>query len=178
MPRKQQLIVIGIAALAILGIIAGIVHWRRGLPQPPQPLAATGSAVAPSSGLSAPAASSQAPEPLPKLVPGNPLTDERFAEMSAKIVIAALGLKKDKDWEVNVAAYMAKVLDQEGITEAQYRQYAEALNKNPDRGRAVADNTIRLAEKKLHYKITMDKLPMFKIDDQKRQRIEKRLNPK
>ena len=117
-------------------------------------------------------------EALPPLIPGSPLTDEKFAAISAKIVIAAIGLKKDKHWEINTLLYMSKVLDQAGVNEKDFKDYAQALGRNPDRGRAVAQNIVNKAEKKLGYRISMDKLPMFKFDSARVKKIEKELQKK
>ena len=185
MPRQQQYIIIAVIGLLALAVGGWMVHRHAGTATTPpgqaNPSPVTATAPPAKANAAAPPAepAATAPvkpqEPLPPLVPGNPLTDERFAQMSSKIVIAALGLKQDADWEVNVVAYMAKVLKQEGITEEQYRQYAEALNENADRGRAVAENIVRKTEKKLGHNINMDKLPMLKFDKQNIQKLEKRL---
>lgn len=129
----------------------------------------------PASGRSAKA---ERGEPLPALIPGGPLTDERFAAISARIVIAAIGLQKGKDWEVNTMAYMAQVFDQEKITEKDYRDYAEALNKQPDRARAVAESIMDKAEKKLGYRVTMKTLPVFKVDEQAVKDLERKVDAK
>jgi hypothetical protein len=188
--RKQQNIII-IALVAVL-IIAGLI-WLLAARQATGPSIATSTqppsaspapvpapALAPVAGkATAEKPAAPAPkEPLAPLLPGSPLTDQRFAAMSAKIVVVALGLKRDPDWEVNVLAYMSKVLDAEKISETEYRQYAEALNRYPDRARAVVENIIDKAEKKLGYRISMEDLPMFKVDPQKVEQIDKKLQKK
>jgi hypothetical protein len=104
------------------------------------------------------------PGPLPALIPGSPLNDEKFAQLSALVVIAAMGLKQDKDWETNVAAYMQQELKKQGISIEDYTAYAKALYDKPDRGRAVAENIQMRAQKKLGYRVSLNKLPMFKFD--------------
>lgn len=186
MARKQQNIII--LALAAVLLIAGLI-WLMSARQPAAPSIATttqppsaATAAAPVPAPGEPASEKPAApapkEPLAPLLPGSSLTDQRFATMSAKIVVAALGLKQDQDWEVNVLAYMSKVLDAEKVSETEYRQYAEALNDYPDRARAVAENIIVKAEKKLGYRISMDSLPMFKVDKQKVEQIDKKLQKK
>ena len=183
-PKQRNIILIALAAVLIIG---GLI-WARSSRQPVSPSIAASSdtpssAPAPvTAPAPAPAAEKAAPpaakEPLAPLVPGSSLTDQRFAAISAKIVVAALGLKRDKDWEVNVLAYMARALETEKVTETEYRQYAEALSKYPDRGRAVAENIIDKAEKKLGYRVSMENLPMFKVDEQKVEQIDKKLQKK
>lgn len=183
-PKQRNIILIALAAVLIIG---GLI-WARSSRQPVAPSIAassdTPSAVpapvtAPVPAPTAKTSAESAPkEPLAPLVPGSSLTDQRFAAMSAKIVVAALGLKRDENWEVNVLAYMAKVLEAEKVTETEYRQYAEALSKYPDRGRAVAENIIDKAEKKLGYRVSMENLPMFKVDQQKVEQIDKKLQKK
>ncbi|MHB8994326.1 MAG: hypothetical protein ACYC63_03640 [Armatimonadota bacterium] len=195
MARKQQNIII--IALAAVLLIVGLI-WLMSAREPAAPSIAT--TTKPPSAATAPVPTvapapvagehvagkpaSQKPaapapkQPLAPLLPGSSLTDQRFAAMSAKIVVAALGLKQDQDWEVNVLAYMSKVLDAEKVSETEYRQYAEALNKYPDRARAVAENIIVKAEKKLGYRVSMDNLPMFKVDKQKVEQIDKKLQKK
>jgi len=109
-------------------------------------------------------ASADKPSPAP-LVAGNPLTDDRFAEISTGIVIAAIGLKQNADWAANVEAYMAQQLDKAGVTQAQYNEYAQALHEHPERGQAVAENIMRRVQKKVGYHIGIEKLPMFKFDE-------------
>lgn len=182
MARTKQRLIIAVLAILIIAQLGFMLQRRnigRNMPPPP-PVAAPVPPTPPAAGAKPPAqtvaGAPQKPQgPLPTLVPGNTLTDEKFAQTSAKIVAAVLGLKKDQDWEVNVVACMAKVLKEDGVSEDQYRQYAEALNKNPDRGRAVAENIIRKAEKKLGYRIDMKNLPMFKFDQQKIDQINRRL---
>ncbi|MEN6641339.1 MAG: hypothetical protein ABFE08_02720 [Armatimonadia bacterium] len=113
-----------------------------------------------------------AEESLPPLLPGNPLTDPKFTDISAKIVVAAIGLKQGKDYELNLLAYMEKALNEAKITEEQYTAYAEALRKNQDRGRAVAEAIINKVEKKIGYRVTVEKLPMFKMDPEQVKKIE------
>lgn len=114
-------------------------------------------------------------KPLPDLVPGSPLDDDRFAQLSAQVVIAAVGLKRDANWETNVLLYMQKTLGKSGVTIEQYTEYAQALQKRPDRNRAVAENIMMRVEKKLGYRVTMDKLPMFKFDEKTIKQLEKKM---
>lgn len=113
--------------------------------------------------------------PLPPLLPGSQLDDERFAAVSAKFVIAAIGLKQDSNWQKNVTHYMSKTLKEAGISEDEYTEYAEALNAQPDRGRAVAQNIIRKAETVLGRKITVEKLPMYKFNQSVSKQAERKL---
>ena len=137
---------------------------------PPQALPASPSPVA-----KKPAAPAEA---LPPLLPGNPLTDEKFAAISAKIVIVAMGLKQDKNWEINTLLYMSKALDEAWVDEKQFKDYAEALHRNPDRGRAVAESIVSKAEKKLGYRMSMDKMPLFNLSPERVRKIDKELQKK
>jgi hypothetical protein len=135
--------------------------------------AAPGSASAPSPGPDQPAAR---PQPLPPLVRGNPLTDDHFAHLSSKIVIAAVGFQGQADWEVKVVEYMDKVLTVEGVTPEQYEEYAQALTRNVERGAAVAENILRRVEAKLGTRMEVEALPMFKFDESTRRSIEQKLH--
>ena len=185
--RKQWTMVVA-AIVLLAGALAVLLVLRQAPPgagtqprQPPRPIAAAGSTVAPAG--QPPAARSSPPRPgspadappLPPLVQGNPLTDEHFAGMSAKIVLAALGLKKDNDYNVKLLEYMNKVLEQEKITPAQYEEYAEALHRNRERGQAVAENIVRRVEKKLGHRMDLKVLPMLKFDEAEVKKIEKKL---
>ena len=103
-------------------------------------------------------------QPLPELVPGSPLTDQRFADISAKIMVAILGIKRDGNWRANVARSMDKILGEEDLAENDFEAYALALNKNPDRKRAVADNIVDLAQKKLGRHFTPEEAALLKLD--------------
>jgi hypothetical protein len=178
---KRQIITIAfIAGLVLVSLLWKLVPDQTAdhavATSPPPPTVSPAAAPAPAA-AEKPAAPAPK-EPLAPLVPGSSLTDQRFAAMSAKIVVAALGLKRDKDWEVNVLAYMAKVLDAENVTETEFREYAEALGKYPDRARAVVENITDKAEKKLGYRVSMENLPMFKVDKLKVQEIDKKLQKK
>ena len=179
-----------VIALVVVIVVAGAaaVVWEH-LQRQPAPLTpavglATGGpapSATPTPGPAAlpkPAGGKPAAEPLPPLIPGSPLTDEKFAAISAKIVIAAMGLKQDKNWEVNTLLYMSKVLDEAGIDESQFRDYAQALGRYPDRARAVAANIVGKAEKKLGYRISMDKMPMFNLSPERVKKIDKELQKK
>ncbi len=113
--------------------------------------------------------------PLPELVPGSPLNDELFAQISAEIVIAAVGLKQDQDWTLNVMAYMEKALKRHGISVEDYTAYARALYQYPDRGRAVAENIMQRVEKKLGYKVKVEALPLYKWDEQTINQLRRKL---
>lgn len=180
MARKQFLISAVIVAVVA---VASLCLWRARHQSPPPPVQIAVPVMPPASSSAAqsPAGASNRPEtkqPLPPLIHGNPLTDERFASISAKIVIAALGLKRDKDWEVNTLLYMAKVLDAEGLSESDFTDYAQALNRNPDRGRAVAQRIMDKVEKKVGYRVTMETLPAFKINRERMRKVEKQLQEK
>lgn len=174
-----------VAALAVVTVGWAVWHFcgRSGEPsyatQPPVPEGIEAPAAAPAPVPLEPQKTGDKPqrpktaeESLPPLIPGNPLTDPKFTDMSAKIVIAAVGLKQGKDYELNLLAYMQKVLEESNITEQQYTEYAEALHKNPDRGRAVAEAVINKVEKRIGYRITVEKLPMFKMDPAQVKKIE------
>jgi hypothetical protein len=108
--------------------------------------------------------SARAPESLPALAPGSPLTDQRFADISAQIMVAILGIKRDANWQTNVAASMAKILKDENVAENDLKDYGLALNKNPDRKRAVADNIVNLAQKKLGRRFTPEEAALLKLE--------------
>lgn len=112
---------------------------------------------------------------VPGLVPGSPLDDDKFAQISAEIVIAAMGLKKDKQWESNLLLYMQKTVDKHGVTIEQYNTYARALYDHPDRGRAVAENIMTRVERKIGTRVSLDKLPMFRFDEKTIKQLQKRL---
>jgi len=114
-------------------------------------------------------------QPLPELVPGSPLTDDIFAQISAEIVIGAMGLKHDAQWQANVLAFMAKVLGKHKMSIEDYNAYAKALYDQPDRARAVAENIVTRVEKQVGYRISMDKLPMFKFDQKTIKEMQRRL---
>lgn len=142
---------------------------------PSQPAAKT-----PESGANSETAGGDTPagrsaDPLPPLVPGNPLTDERFAAISARIVIASVGLKKEKDWESLVVEYMDQELAKERLTADQYNEYAQALYANPDRGRAMAENIMRRVEEKLGTRVDMKALPMFGMDPAELEKLQQKL---
>lgn len=185
MARKSRGIILALIVLLIIAQLAFIVQRRNigrnmGAPGSAPPVAPASVPAAPVVGPVSPAqpaaSAPQKPhEPLPTLLPGNPLTDEKFAQISSQIVIAAVGLKKDQNWDVKVLAYMQKALKEGGVTEEQFRQYAEALSRNPDRARAVGDNIVRKAEKKLGRHVDLKALPMFNFDQQKVEKLQKKL---
>ncbi len=112
---------------------------------------------------------------MPPLVPGNPLTDEQFAAISARIVIASVGLKHEQDWEKLVLDYMAQELAREKITADQYNEYAQALYANPDRGRAMAENIMRRVEQKLGTRVDVKVLPTFGLDPAEMKKLQQKL---
>ena len=179
--KRSLAVVVAVVIILALGAFMLWHHAQKAsapavaVATPPAP-SATATAPAPETTPKAPPAAPA--EPLPPLIPGSPLTDEKFAAVSAKIVTVAVGLKQDKDWEVNTMVYMSKVLDQAGITEKDFTDYAQALNRYPDRARAVAENIVSKAEKKLGYRITMDKMPMFKVSPERVRKIDKELQKK
>jgi len=70
---------------------------------------------------------------------------------------------------------MQKTLDKAGLSVEEYNKYARALYDNPDRGRAVAENIMMRVEKKIGYRVSMDKLPMFKFDEKTVKELQKKL---
>lgn len=139
-------------------------------PAPPDPTAAK--PAPPAEGQSG----TRSPKPvMPPLVPGNPLDDERFAAISARIVVASVGLQHEKDWETLVLDYMAQELAKEKISPDQYNEYAEALYANPDRGRAMAENIMRRVEKKLGTRVDLKVLPKFGLDPADLEKLQQRL---
>lgn len=183
MNRTRLSIIVAVLAVVTAGLAVWHFHGRSAEPsyatQPPVPEGLAAPAATPAPAQLEPQKTGDKPqrlktaeESLPPLIPGNPLTDPKFTDMSAKIVVAAVGLKQGKDYELNLLAYMQKVLEESNITEEQYTEYAEALHKNPDRGRAVAEAVINKVEKKIGYRITVEKLPMFKMDPAQVKKIE------
>ena len=183
MNRTRLWIIVAVLAVVTLGLALWHFHGRNGEPpyaaQPPVPEGLVAPTATPAPGQSEPQKAGTKPhrpktaeESLPPLIPGNPLTDPKFTDMSARIVIAAVGLKQGKDYELNLLAYMQKVLEEANITEEQYTEYAEALRQNQDRGRAVAEAIINKVEKKIGYRVTVEKLPMFKMDPEQVKKIE------
>lgn len=114
--------------------------------------------------------------PLPPLVPGNPLTDDRFSDISARLVIASVGLKKQQDWQNLVIDFLEKELAKEKLTEEQFSEYAEALYDNPDRARAVGENIVRRVEKKLGVRMDMKTLPLYGLDPKEVERLKAKLS--
>lgn len=192
--KQSHLIARGV--LVLLALLSGLAAWQMhaarppatGPLPPPQPLPVVAEeepAVVPPAtrtpATSPPVAAKTSPasppksQPLPQLVPGNPLTDDHFAHLSSKIIIAAVGFKGQPEWEVIVIEYMNKVLTIEGITAEQYEEYAQALTRNVERGAAVAENTLRRVEKKLGTRMEVEALPMFKFDESTRRSIEQKL---
>lgn len=192
--KQTHLLALGV--LVVLALLSGLAAWQMhaarpsatGPLPPPQPLPVVGEgdpAVVPPAtqtpttpppvAAEMPLASPPRSQPLPQLVPGNPLTDDHFAHLSSKIIIAAVGFKGQPEWEVKVIEYMDKVLSSEKITAEQYEEYAQALTRNVERGAAVAENTLRRVEKKLGTRMEVEALPMFKFDENTRRSIEKKL---
>lgn len=195
---SRNWLVYGLAFVCVALIAGGLLlSQRRISPQPaakeivPAP---TGASKAPASASTAASAASlpqkapshaaAAPEEkrapqkavsLPELVPGSSLNDELFAQISAEIVIAAVGLKQDQDWTLNVMAYMEKALKRHGISVEDYTAYARALYQYPDRGRAVAENIMQRVEKKLGYKVKVEALPLYKWDEQTINQLRRKL---
>lgn len=183
--RQRAVVVVSVLVLALLG--AGSYFVLRPAPSapgavvaPPQPVSATPVAPVPASPPApAPAAKtgakSRPASPLPPLVAGNPFTDDEFAQVSAQIVIASYGLKRDAKWQMLVLAYMDQALKKHGYTAEQYKEYAEALYRNPDRGRAVGENIMLRVEKKLGVRVDMKALPFLKYDQETIRKLEKKL---
>lgn len=194
---SRKKLVYGLAFVCVALIVGGLLlaQWRIS-PQPaakeiaPAPAGAAEApaiASAASSAASVPQKASshqaapgekhtpQKAAPLPELVPGNPLNDELFAQISAEIVIAAVGLKQDQNWTLNVMAYMEKALKRHGISVEDYTAYAHALYQYPDRGRAVAENIMQRVEKKLGYKVKVEALPLYKWDEQTINQLRRKL---
>lgn len=186
--KSRALIIV--AAVVVFALIA--VAWPLLTPAnkpvapmggpltPPQPVDVTGPVAPTTPGEAAkpPVAvsSPKAPEEAaPPLVPGSPLTDDRFADISARIVIASVGLKKQANWDFLVLEYMNKTLAKEKVSPTQYKEYAEALYRNPDRGRAVGENIMRRVEKKLGTRVDMKALPFFKFDQKDVKALERKL---
>lgn len=195
MKRTHLWLILGALALGLLGLLASLTLLRGPAgPYGAQPPAAvTGPAPAPTPPAATPEPpakpaepeaapsgdkASEKPAPLPPLVPGNPLNDEQFAAVSAQIVIAAMGLKQDKDWEANLNAYIGQELAKAKITEEQFMEYRDALHANQERGPAVAENIMRKVQKRLGYRLEIEKLPMFSFDPAQKQELEKRLKRK
>jgi hypothetical protein len=172
-----------VAVVAIVWVMRGSsAHRAPALPPPtvaqttaPAPLTATPNVPANAKPLAAEKPVANSKEPLAPLIPGSPLTDNRFAAISCDIVIAARGIKQDKEWETNMVLYMDKVLKKAGITTEQYNAYALALQKNPDRGRAVVDNIMMRVEKKIGIRMTTDQLPMFRFDKEAVNQLQQKL---
>ncbi len=170
------LIAVAIAAIVIVRLQAARSDEHAGPRATGQPAAPAKSAdSAKPSKPTLPKPESKGGKPLPDLVPGNPLDDDRFAQLSAQVVIAAVGLKRDANWETNVLLYMQKTLQKSGVSIEQYNEYARALQGQPDRARAVAENIMMRVEKKLGYRVTMDKLPMFKFDEKTIKQLERKM---
>jgi hypothetical protein len=154
---------------------------------PPRPLATAGPraiephiSVEPRKPRPAPSGAASKPAPdageaLPPLIPGSPLTDNRFAAISARIVIASVGLKQDSNWEMLVTEYMAQELAKEKLTSDQYNAYAQALYANPDRARAVGENIMRRVEQKLGTRVDAKALPMFGVDPEEIEKLKQKL---
>lgn len=189
--RTRQWVIIAVLTVVILGALVWLLSrqeattpyavqpQREGAVGGPAPMPARPPVeAAPKKTLQQPKRPKTAEESLPVLVPGNPLTDPKFTDMSAQIVIAALGLKQDADYEANLVAYMEKVLTEANISEEQYTEYAQALHNVPDRGRAVAEGIIMKVERKVGYQISVEKLPMFKMDPEQVKKLEGSLKRK
>jgi hypothetical protein len=183
-PARRRPILPVIALVVALVVVAIVAMQRLSAPPPPakprpldaQPQTAGAPTPPATEAAKAPVTPSKpSPEPkapLPPLIAGNPLTDDRFAAISCSIVIAALGLKQDAEWEANVMAYMARELKKAEITPTQYNDYALALHQNPERGGAVGENIMRRVEKKIGHRVTMEALPMFKFDQETIKKME------
>lgn len=175
--RRQPLLVPLIIVGVIVAIVVVVAFMRlsspRVIPEEAAPPVSEAPAT-PTVPVKAPAPSGKK-QVLPELVPGSPLDDDKFAQLSADIVIGAVGIKQDSQWELNVAAFMAKVLEKSGITPDDYNAYAKALYEYPDRARAVAENIMMRVEKRLGYRLKIEKLPMFKLDPQTVKQMEKKL---
>jgi hypothetical protein len=175
---RRQLCFVAALMLAVVAIaLAGVAIVRHrdapsALPEVSAPAAAEPTTQDKPSGTKP---KSRRAAAVPELVPGSKLDDDHFAQISAEVVIAAMGLKRDKDWETNVLLYMQKTLDKAGLSVEEYNKYARALYDNPDRGRAVAENIMMRVEKKIGYRVSMDKLPMFKFDEKTVKELQKKL---
>jgi hypothetical protein len=186
--KSRPLIIV--AAVVVIALIA--VAWPLLSPAnkpvtptgqpllPPEPVDVTGpvAPTAPGEAAKPPVAVNSAKTreaAAPPLVPGSPLNDDRFADISARIVIASVGLKKQANWDFLVLEYMNKTLGQEKVSPEQYKEYAEALYRNPDRGRAVGENIMRRVEKKLGTRVDMKALPFFKFDQKDVKALERKL---
>lgn len=181
LPPRRPVLTLALALTVAAAVIASVVILKTHAPRPGAPAAQT---TAPASSTAAPAKGDPAKPSkpggkpagaLPALVAGSPLNDESFTQVSAEIVIGALGLKQNAQWQENVLAYMAKVLAKHKLSVQDYNDYARALYDHPDRARAVAENIRARVEKKVGYRIAMDKLPMFKFDEKAIKQMEKRL---
>ena len=181
-PRpRRPLVVLGVTLAVVAVVAAGLILSR---PHRTDTNSVASMPGAPASQV-APAPSPPAASPettkkdrkhsVPELVPGSPLDDDKFAQISAEIVIAAMGLKKDKQWENNLLLYMQKVVSKHGLTVEQYNTYARALYDHPDRGRAVAENIMTRVEKKIGTRVSLDKLPLFRFDEKTIKQLQKRL---
>lgn len=190
MKRSYILVILAAVALAVICVLAWLMlHGGAAGPYgAQQPSAVTGPSPGPTvpptqtaPKTAPPPAAAGAPvtkkagkqPPLPPLVPGNSLTDEKFAEVSAQIVIAAVGLKQDKDWEANLNAYIEQELERAKVGEEQFMEYRDALEANPERGRAVAESILRKVEKRLGYRMSIENMPMLKLDPAQKQQLEK-----
>jgi hypothetical protein len=182
--KPNRVYVVLALALALVVVVAGVVIVRNRAARPER--AALAHTNSPAPAAAKPIETPAPPEvvvkpktdgnkPLPELVPGSPLDDDQFAQVSAQIVIGAMGLKRDADWETNVLLYMQQTLKKSGVSVEQYSEYASALHGQPDRARAVAENIMMRVEKKVGYRVSMDKLPMFKFDDKTIKQLEKKL---
>lgn len=172
--RRQPLLVPLIIVGLIVAIIVVVAFVRLSSPRVIPEEATPPVSEAPAAPVKAPAEPARK-QVLPELVPGGPLDDDKFAQLSADIVIGAVGIKQDSQWELNVAAFMAKVLEKGEITADEYNAYAKALYDYPDRARAVAENIMMRVEKKLGYRLKIEKLPMFKFDPKTVEQMEKKL---
>ena len=74
-----------------------------------------------------------------------------------------------------VLEYMDQTLQKEGVTPDQFKEYAEALYRNPDRGRAVAENIMMRVHKKLGTRVDMKTLPFMKFDEATIRKLEEKL---
>jgi hypothetical protein len=179
--RRPALLIVALVLIAVAAVAAASVMLRHHADQPAKGELTVQKVTTPpaSAGDASPAAAGPAGKkpasPLPVLVAGSPFDDDSFAQVSAEVVIAALGLKQDKDWQANVLAYMGQVLDKRGLTVEQYNSYAKALYDNPDRGRAVAENIQQRVAKKLGHRADLKALPMFKFDKSAVNDLQKKL---
>ncbi len=181
-PRpRRPIVVLGVTLAVVAVVAAGLIFSRTRSTGAHSVAAVPGAPASPVATEPAPPATVPATtrkdrkHSVPELVPGSPLDDDKFAQLSAEIVIAAIGLKKDGQWENNLLLYMQKTVDKHGVTIEQYNTYARALYDHPDRGRAVAENIMTRVEKKIGTRVSLDKLPMFRFDEKTIKQLQKRL---